>query len=390
MSNVMPQFLRPVEPLNDTKVDLDSWYECTNAFDAKDYPTAFYKLLKYINPSFIHKIANPNEFKLVQKHGSTEMSVEVSNQFITVSAPLVYLTPQTNRVALLRKVVEVNFYPMTMAQIYLKDDLLSFYYQTELALGQPYKMYDVMREIAYYADVYDDEFVEQYQATHFYEDHKTPLQNDKLEKAKEQIVFYFKEYQEYMLYYEEKRWESSKWDIIMLTLFRIGLMPYVHGNLKYEIKRQTEQMLDAGIDYYVRIDRGKSFMKSLMEKSHDDVYKDLYLAEEFMSMKWRTSPKIIQDYIGGIQEDVKKYQGKDDFYNLAFAFEYAFLKLLYDYTLNDEYIEMIYDSLEKASSKSYEEATKILMETYHHLLNNTFPEKSNLNKDNFFTKLFKS
>jgi hypothetical protein len=379
-----------VEPLNDTLVDLDSWYECTNAFDAKDYPTAFYKLLKYINPSFIHKISNPNEFKLVQKHGSTEISVEVSNQFITVSAPLVYLTPQTNRVALLRKVVEVNFFPMTMAQIYLKDDLLSFYYQTELALGQPYKMYDVMREIAYYADVYDDEFVEQYQAAHFYEDHKTPLQNDKLEKAKEQIAFYFKEYQEYMLYYEEKRWESSKWDIIMLTLFRIGLMPYVHGNLKYEIKRQTEQMLDAGIDYYVRIDRGKSFMKALMEKSQNDVYKDLYLAEEFMSMKWRTSPKIIQDYIGGIQEDVKKYQGKDDFYNLAFAFEYAFLKLLYDYTLNDEYIEMIFDSLEKASSKSYEEATKILMETYNHLLNNTFPEKSNLNKDNFFTKLFKS
>lgn len=375
MKNTVPKYQRPLKSLKEPMVHVDSWYEAIDAFDEKNYDLSIRKLLNYINPEVAKKVtSNTGDFSFEYPQGSSTITFGVRNQLLFIEAPFVKITPNTNKIALLRRVSELNFSHLTLPQIHLLGDLLWFKYETPLHLCQPNKIYDALREICITADDFDDEFIEKYEAENIQEPVVEQLCEEDKNKVWEHIQEVLSQYKTYMSYFEEKRWEGSQWDIIMLSLFQLGNMPYINGILRTDLYEYISNINNGRIDFKLRLDKGKNFFKQLSEKSKEELMKNIYHAQSFMGLKWRSSSKILQEVAVDYEEDIRKYKSSDDSFNIVYYLEYLYLRLLYYYTLDENYKEFLMNTLERASDKTYEEGAKILLETYEHLLNETLPK----------------
>lgn len=375
MKNTVPKYQRPLKSLKEPMVHVDSWYEAIDAFDEKNYDLSIRKLLNYINPEVAKKVtSNTGDFSFEYPQGSSTITFGVRNQLLFIEAPFVKITPNTNKIALLRRVSELNFSHLTLPQIHLLGDLLWFKYETPLHLCQPNKIYDALREICITADDFDDEFIEKYEAENIQEPVVEQLCEEDKNKVWEHIQEVLSQYKTYMSYFEEKRWEGSQWDIIMLSLFQLGNMPYINGILRTDLYEYISNINNGRIDFKLRLDKGKNFFKQLSEKSKEELMKNIYHAQSFMGLKWRSSSKILQEVAVDYEEDIRKYKSSDDSFNIVYYLEYLYLRLLYYYTLDESYKEFLMNTLERASDKTYEEGAKVLLETYEHLLNETLPK----------------
>lgn len=375
MKNTVPKYQRPLKSTNEPIVHVDSWYESTDAFDDKNYDESVRKLINYINPEVSKKITSTTgDFSFEYPQGSSTITFGVKDKVLFIEAPFVKITEKTNKVALLRRITELNFGHLTLPQIHLLDNLLWFKFDTPLYLCQPNKIYDALREICITADDFDDEFIEKYEAESIQEPVVSYFDASEQEKIWEHIQNILSQYKSYMAYFEEKRWEGSQWDIIMISLFQLGNLPYANGLLRTDLYEYISNVNNSRIDFKLRLDKGKNFFKQLMEKSKEDLMKNIYQAQTFMSLKWRSSSKILQEVAVGYEEDIRKYKSSDDSFNIVYYLEYMYLRILYYYTLDENYRELLMSTLEKASDKTYEEGAKILLNTYEHLLHETFPK----------------
>lgn len=160
MKHVLPRFQRPIKSKGEPFIDVSYWETATQAHDAKDYKKALVETINYINPALLKGKDTDKDIEIVQSQGSTEIHITITDDTFSVKAPFLKITENTNKVALYRKVAEVNFHPLKLTQIILHNDTLWFEYKTPIELCQPYKIYYLLREICISADNYDDEFIE--------------------------------------------------------------------------------------------------------------------------------------------------------------------------------------------------------------------------------------
>ena len=386
MKNVLPKFQRPIQGIDEPRTEVARWDQAMDAYDAKNYRKALIETINYINPDLLKGKETSGPIELVRGQGSAEIQVNISGTTFTVKAPFLRATDTTNKVARYRKIAEVNFNPLTLAQIHLKEDTLWFEYQSPISLCQPYKVYDVLREICVYADDYDDEFVEKYKADFYKETNTQPLMGQEAEKVWQQISTILQEYKDYSAFFKEKRWNAFQWDIIVISLLKIVNMPYVHGTLRTKLQEYVHNLFNNQIDFQHRIDKGTNFMIQLCEKSKDDFMKDIYHADAFISLKWRSSVKILQDDFKRLEPTVTRYVNDGDNFSLCYFLQYNLLYTLYNFNVEEAHKNAIHDVLEKVSGLEPQVAAPKLLETYRSFLNGS--PKASTGKKGLFAKLF--
>lgn len=386
MKNVLPKFQRPIQGIDEPRTEVSHWDLAMNAYDAKNYRTALIETINYINPELLKEKDTNGTVELVRSQGSAEIQVTISENTFTVKAPFLRATEVTNKVALYRKIAEVNFNPLTIAQIHLKEDTLWFEYEAPIELCQPYKVYDVLREICVYADDYDDEFVEKYKADFYKETNIQPLAGDEIEQVWQQISTVLTEYKNYSAFFKEKRWNAFQWDIIVISILKIVNMPYVHGTLRTKLQEYAHNLFNNQIEFQHRIDKGTNFMTQLCEKSKEDFMKDIYHADAFISLKWRSSVQIIQDDAKKLEATVTRYVNDGDNFSLCYFLQYNFLYILYNFNVEELHKNAIYDVLEKVSGLEPQVAAPKLLETYHSFLNGS--TKAATGSKGLFARLF--
>lgn len=391
MKNHVPKYQKPIKNVSNPVVQVDSWHRAVDAFDEKDYDKSLRSLFHYVNPEVAEKIPASGNFSIEYPQGSSRVTFGVKNGVFYIESPFVKITENTNEIAILRHANELNFSFLTIPQIHLINQTLWFKFETPLHLCQPNKIYEALREICVATDDFDDEFIEKYGAEHIQEPTIQPLTEAEKEQAWNQIQAILGEYQRYMNYFEEKRWEGSQWDILMLSLFQLGNMPYIQGILRTDLQEYIQNINNSRIDFHFRIDKGKHFFKQLCEKSRDEIMKDVYYTQNLMGLKWRSSGKFLQEEALEYEEQVRKYKSSNDYFNICYYLYYLYLYILYHYNLDQNYRDFITDTLEKASGETYEQASKIYLESFDHLLNETLPKRFKTvekNKKGFFARLF--
>ncbi|MGB5555998.1 MAG: hypothetical protein WBM83_15185 [Flavobacteriaceae bacterium] len=386
MQNVLPKFKRPRKGINEPKTEVAHWDKAMDAYDAKDFRTALIETINYINPEILKNKKTDGEIILAHGQGSAEIQVIISNDSFSIKAPFLKVTENTNKVALFRKVAEVNFNPLTLAQIHLKNDTLWFEYEMPLTLCQPYKVYDVLREICLYADDYDDEFVEKYKADFYQEAKIQPLTGDEVNRAWQQINDILTDYKNYSEYFKEKRWDAFQWDITVISILKIVNMPYVHGTLRTKIQEYVFNMFNGNIDFQHRVDKGINLMQKLCTKPKEEYLKELYHADTFISLKWRSSDQILQESVKNWESYVTKYQNDGDNFALCYYLQYNFLYLLYNYNVEEQHKNAIYDVLESVSGLEPQVAAPKMVATYNAFL--TGNTKAKTSAKGLFSKLF--
>ena len=164
MENVLPHYKRPIHFINDPINSVVHWDLATDAFDEKNYKEAVINTINYLNPSILKDKDLKGDINITQMHGSTEVNITITDDSFLVKAPFLKMTNATNKIALQRKVAEVNFHPLTLVQIRQEDNAFMFEYKTDISLCNPYKIYDVLRDVCVYGDDYDDIFIDKYKA----------------------------------------------------------------------------------------------------------------------------------------------------------------------------------------------------------------------------------
>jgi hypothetical protein len=388
MENIVPIYLKPLSGIYEPIINVNHWDEAVTAFDNKEYKASVIEIINYINENLLKGVNTENDFTIVQMQGSAEIQVSVSDKELVIKASFLKITDKTNRIALLRKVAEVNFSPMTLAQIYLKGNNLCFEYQMPIELAQPNKVYDLLWEVSVNADKYDDLFINKYKADFI----KTPKIKVLTEAEKntvwEQIQQYFTNFTEFSDFFTEKRYDDYKWDISVLTLLNISNMPYVHGQLRSDLIDKIGLMFNSDVDYNYRVDKGSGFIKKLMKKSKEEFFEDIYHANHFISLRWRSSEQILSDRLNNYIDTVKKYEKENKMMALSYFLQVVFQKLIYDYNLEDDYKNAIENLLVNISEENHDKAAPKLAELYYSILEKRLNTQKKEKKSGFFSKLF--
>ncbi len=390
IENVLPKYTRPIAKIDDP-INLPSfWDDAIDSFDEKKYNHTIINILSYMNPDIYDGIdTSKDEYEIVKMQGSAELHIKVTKTTFSVKAPFLKITDKANKIALLRKVAEVNFSPLRLAQIRLHNDELWFEYQTPKELVQPNKIYDILRNVAIYADDYDDMFINDYKAEFIKKPAYKELSDTEKEQVWKQISDIFEDYKNYTELFKEKRWDDFMWDNLAINMLKISNMPYVNGELRSDLIKNISRTFDADLDFNFRVDKGINFMKKLMALSKDEIMSNVYHAEQFISLRWRSSEQAVTDRLKNNLERVQKYEKDESNFNVCYYLQFVFLKLIYDYNLDEVYKIAIYDVLEEVSGLEPNIAAPKLIEVFYAMQDGSINKKEEKpKKKGFFSALF--
>ncbi|CAA6805331.1 MAG: Unknown protein [uncultured Sulfurovum sp.] len=369
MEHVLPTYIKPFESIKEPRIDVDIWQSAIDTFDNADYKESLINLLKYINASVLEGVDTAKDIIFTKMQGSAEISVAITNERLKIEAPFLRVTDETNMVALLRRVTEINFDLLDLAQIVLEDDILIFRYETSLTTCQPSKIYTVLRNISFRADDYDDIFVEEYGAEFYKEPARENLSANEKQETLRQIREILKNIDDYSDFFVEDRQANYRWDIIVISLLRLSNMPYMQGKLRSELINNVERMYDGDVDFSQRINKGLLYIKELQAYSDEYYEKSLYHVEQFISLRWRSTPQIIEERMENHKETIESMNESDDHMAASYFLYAIFLKLIYNYNLDENYKNEIERVLKEVSEKNTKEAAPILLELYWDMYN---------------------
>lgn len=358
--NNIPNFYKNLWGDLQGNLDTSIWTSVTQAWNEKRYIDTFYGLLDYVNPSLRNTYGDPSQTEFNIPHGSVVVSISLKNEIIDIKCPLVDISEAT-RIPLLRKVAELNFYPLALAQIGLASNQLSFQYSTTLDTCEPYKMYYVLKEICQTADRYDDEFREKFKAKNLVEPNVRHISAEEINMAWAHTNEIIIETFTYLTYFDSQRWFGSSLDFLVIALKRIDLCVQVQGFLKNEVERIITDLCNNNINITERIQTGRKFLAQLQEMGKEAFANNLYQTETFIPEKWRTSGEQVKSSIQNALTQTQKFHNEKNHIGSCIESLYCIYDLFYKNNMDHAVNNVFIGALTNASGKSWQEASGILL-----------------------------
>lgn len=368
-----------------TKITLEKWYEAKDAYEKKDYKQSVLLLFDYVNKDIRKKYGNSDETFFKIPHGSVIIEISFTPTHFKVVAPFLNVGPEKH-IPLYRKIAEVNFYPLNLAQINLEDQKLNFSYSCELKLCEPYKIYYLLQEICHNADNFDDQFIELFDVQPINEPKILPYSTDIIEKAWSAYSRILNEAKQYMAYFDQNRMNAFNWDILNISFKRIEHLIMPNGKLRTDIEREVKQ-LQSQDNIYDRIQRGKVFLDELAKKSKEDYLKDIYQAESFISIKARLTPEALQQNWKRPLENATKELQDNQHIGATLTLLVAYYDMFYNNDVPDDIYHKVEKLLSNASGKEWRISSRILYDGMKAILENK-PVKTSNKSGGLFKKLF--
>jgi len=341
-----------------SKMQVNLWDECTDAFDEKQYLKSFHLLMDYINPELRKKYGNAEGTNFKIPHGSIIVNIAIDKETFNVSAPFLEVNKQA-AVPLLRQICSLNFTELDLAQIYLHENRLDFDFSCKMSETNPYKIYYLLQEICSTGDKYDDEYVTQFSATRLYEPIVTPFPADKAETAYQTIQKIIKDALEYAAFFESKRYFGQAWDVIGMAMRQIDYYAHPQGQILNDLRRAVSDM-NADKPTPEVVAEAKTFLQSWQEMDKAAFVADLYDVEIFVPTKRRSSLQNIQENMEKLYERAGKGVQGGNQMQAAVDMLFNFYNIYYHNNVQDDIHFLLTDTFEKASGKSWEEAATVL------------------------------
>ena len=265
-------------------------------------------------------------------------------------------------------------------------------------VAEPYKIYDVLREICINADNYDDEFISKFGAKRIQEPKIYAYTSEQKAAAWTTIQQYIKEAFEAYEQLENKRLTSYLWDVLVITLLKIDYFCAPQGTLRNEIEK-TIVYLNSKDDYYQRLSGGKEYLKKLQNYEQAKFENDLYKIDVFVPYKFRTNLESIRNILKYAYETAEKEIKAMDYIGATCTLEYGILNLFYSNNVEDSIAEVLTKAMEEASAKPMQQASGILFDAVKKISttdtfvnaaapSNTQQASNQSEKKGFFSKLF--
>lgn len=355
-------FNRSIMPSTESKMDISSFDLSLKAFDEKEYVQSFYHLLNYINPTFKEKYGNAEATEFYIPHGSIVVSVKIEDNQLKVAAPFLSL-PEKGKIPMLRQMAVLNFNYLNMIQIKLKEDnKLFFEYACPIDLVEPYKIYDVLEDVCYTGDRFDDEFMTKFGAQRIYEPKVTQYDDVMVDNVYRTIQEACIEGLEAINYFEGARKYGYEWNIISCVIFKVLYYAQPQGQLMNDLNKAIQDLDRDNIPLADVVAEGKAIVERLKAMPKEELAKELYFTETFIPPKRRSVLKNIQDNFSKEFDKATNDLESGDYMNCCVRIVYEFYRLYFYNNVQDDVNNVVVRAMEKSSAKPWEEAAPILHE----------------------------
>ena len=385
--NISPSFSKALNGSTKSKVDPGHWDTVLNLYDAKRYKDTVVGIINYVDPGLVEKTGSSDHNSFVIPHGSAVIHIDIKDDKLFVKAPFLS-AENANKIPLLRQVAQINFSPLNLAKIVLENEKLVFTYTCPLDLCEPYKMYEVFREICLYADAYDDEFIKKFNASWLQEPIIKSFPQELKDQIWEGIQLFVQEALDYISYFETKRNLGYCWDILNITLMKIEYYANPQGILRSEIEKQISH-LQSDVQVSEKVNRGKEFLRKLQNYQRPEFDEDLYEAQTFIPYKYRSTLDNIRSNFEDSYQTARKERDGGDHMGATLSMTYIFFKLFYYNNVSDNVADIVTNAMEKASGKTWLQASDQLWGAMHKIMTENVNAKKGKKGRGFFRSLFK-
>lgn len=335
----------------------EKWDEAIALFNSKQYQLVLPTLLEYVGINLQDKKEGKT---YVVPHGSVVLTITHADTELSVKCPFIDIA-DAKKVPLMRRLAELRMYPLNLTNIVLEDTLVYFSFVCPLNLCEPYKIYSVLREICYYADSLDDEFIEKFNAKHLQEPKITPFSTDLKEEAFGNYQKVIEEGLQRFNHYMEKRDQNNVWYTLNITFKKIEFFAEPQGYLRTILEKSVDGIFDRNTPFQNRLLNGKESLENLKAYEKDKFSEDLYQIETFIPHKYSSKKENIRENWEDSYSDAQEMIANSRFEDASNLLQSCFYGLFY-YNLVDESISKpITDALSQANGLDWSQAAPILL-----------------------------
>lgn len=341
--------------------DPKEWEKAKKLFEEGNFVDSFYATLNYIDEELITKYGNAEKTEFTFPQGSAIVIVKLEDNQVKISAPFIKI-PEKKFLPIFRKCSELNFKVMTLPQIIIQDNFLLFQYSMPIELCEPFKLYDVLRDIAQNADRYDDEFVEKFGAERIMEPMITNYEDPKLTEILTNCKAIAKETLANIDYFEGSRKMNTACDALFVGLKRLDYYCEPSGMLFNKLSDALNAMFNRENDWIAKLKTGKQFLNSVENITEETIKQDVFIGFSIMPLKRNASRNFLEDFIENNLNETISLHNSGDYVSSTYYGLYTLYLILADYNLEDNSRKAIEYSLKKAASQTWEEASDTLLE----------------------------
>lgn len=373
--NSTPKFHHTLWGSLQSNMDNSYWPVATDAWKQGRYLDSFFAVLDYINPSLRKTFGNAAQNTFSVPHGSVIVNVSIQEDALEVNSPFVSTTGAL-RIPLLRKVAELNFYPLGLSQIYLSGDNLNFHYRSTLDTCEPFKIYYVLKEICKTADQYDDDFREKFKTRNLVQPKVTPCTPKEAENARAILQDIINDTLTFANYFDSQRWYNQTFDMLNIGLKRIDYAIQPQGFLKNEIDRVLGEMGNQNANVMDRNKYARTLLGQLQQLTQEQLSNSLYKAEVFVPEKWNLNLESTQRNLEAFSNKARKYLNEQNYIMAVMECLYAYYNLFYSNYVEKRISDEINAALENASGKDWSVAAPALVMGMQNVMSGVFTAKS--------------
>lgn len=371
-----------------SKINVDIWDQCVDAYDNKEFLKSFHLLLDYINPELQKKYGNESRTEYVIPHGAITITLKYDDDQFSATAPFMNL-PENNKIPMMRQTASLNFNNLYMAQIELKDNDLHFEYTCPAGLIQPYKLYYVFKDICSVGDKYVAEFASKFNASLIKEPQIKPYDAQTIEKVYNIVQQSCNECNEAVKYFENERKYGFAWNIIDCTLLKLLYYAHPKGQLLYDISKVLYDMDKEEVPLIEANALGKKMVEQIQAMPKDELAKYLYHEESFVSSKNRSSLKNIQDNFKNSYEKIVNYYDQADYMSVCVMITYQFYNMYFYNDVQDDVNALVVSAFEASSGQTWEKAAEPLYKAMNSIMNGDLtPLKGKTKSGGFLSSIF--
>jgi len=361
-------YFPPIQAMGASTRQDEKWDEAVAFFNSQQYDKVLPTLLEYVGAHLQSKKTG-DTYEIA--HGSVVVTITQTEKELTVKCPFLNIE-SAKKVPLMRKLAEIRMSPLNLTNVVLIGNLVSFTFSCPVNLCEPYKIYGVLREICYFADRYDDEFIEKFDASHLQEPKVTQLAESLKEEAYTNYLNILEEGTNRFNHYMEKRDSNNAWYTLNITLKRIEFYATPQGYLRTVLEKSVDSIFDRNTSFHDRLLQGKNSLDSLNAFAKAKFLEDLYQVETFIPYKYSGKKENIrenwQDSYGDAQEMIANSRFEDATNLLQSCFYGLFYYNLVDASIS----KPITDSMAQASGLDWNQAAPILLKGMQAIMEDNF------------------
>ena len=358
----------PINPKKSSTRQDEKWDEAVALFNSKQYNKVVPALLDYVG-SHLHTKKTGNTYEI--PHGSVVVSIAQTADELVVKCPFLNIE-NAKKVPLMRRLAELRMSPLNLTNVALEGNLVYFTFACSINLCEPYKIYSVFREICYYADSFDDEFIEKFGASHLQEPKIVPFSEAIKQEAHTNCQNILEEGLRQFDHYMEKRHGNNAWYALNITLKKIEFHAEPQGHLRTLLEKAIDGIYDRNTPFQNRLLNGKSSLEKLKKHPKEKFMDDLYQIETFIPYKYSGKKENIRENWEDSYAEAQEMISNSRFEEAAILLQSCFYSLFYYNLVGEDISKPITDAMAQASGLDWNQVAPILLQGMRSIMEDTF------------------